>query len=91
MIPSWCELNIEEVVAELTIDQATTTVEKKAEPQKQKKDTAAALFGGFSWDDEEQDDSAMFYLNSKKGENDALKESEGTSNSTISKEYDEKF
>jgi hypothetical protein len=33
----------------------------------------------------------MFYLNSKKGENDALKESEGTSNSSINKDYDQKF
>lgn len=52
VIPSWCELNIEEVVGELTIDQGNA-VEKKVEPVKQKKDTAAALFGGFSWDDDE--------------------------------------
>ena len=61
----------------------------KKEPEKPKKDTAASLFGGFSWDDDQEDDSAAFYLNTKKGENEGMKEAEGTSNSSINKEYDE--
>lgn len=66
-------------MSELTLEQAEA---KKEEAPKPKKDTASSLFNAFSWDDD-QDDSAAFYLNTKKGETDALKESEGTKNSTI--------
>ena len=74
---------------ELTLEQAAPEPKKEEVPQK-KKDTASALFSAFSWDDD-QDDSAAFYLNTKKGETEALKESEGTKNSSINKQYDDEF